>query len=226
MTGYTNDTPPRALILCGDGRLSRLLENELAYLGVAARTTDSLPTPDGELCLLVADGESFPLSDCVRLAEDHGCPLLIFGREPTALPLPAEGGVFLRRPFVLTELEDTLCRLLSHTAVGYPLRSRDATAAPRKSPAKEESPAELSWNGHTLEVCGKPLPLTPAETAILDRLFSRRGETVSREELSGLLGGGGNSVEVYVCKLRAKLEKPLGRRMIITVRGVGYKMEI
>ena len=81
MTGY--DSLPRALILCGDGRLSRLLENELSYLGVSARSADTLPSPDGDLCLLVADGDGFPLSDCVRLAEDHGCPLLIFGREPT-----------------------------------------------------------------------------------------------------------------------------------------------
>ena len=49
---------------------------------------------------------------------------------------------------------------------------------------------------------------------------------VPRAELATLLGGGGNSVEVYVCKLRAKIEKPLGRRMIHTVRGKGYRLEI
>ena len=32
-------------------------------------------------------------------------------------------------------------------------------------------------------------------------------------------------VDVYVCRLRAKIEKPLGRRMIRTVRGVGYTLE-
>jgi len=67
--------------------------------------------------------------------------------------------------------------------------------------------------------------MTPAEYAILERLYARRGEAVTREELAALLGGGGNSVEVYICKLRAKLEKPLGRRLILTVRGVGYRME-
>ena len=39
-------SPPRALILCTDGRLSRLLETELAYLGVVARATESVPEPD------------------------------------------------------------------------------------------------------------------------------------------------------------------------------------
>ena len=49
---------------------------------------------------------------------------------------------------------------------------------------------------------------------------------MTREELAALLGGGGHSVEVYVCKLRTKLEKPLGRRLIHTVRGVGYRMDV
>ena len=73
---------------------------------------------------------------------------------------------------------------------------------------------------------GKPVPLTPAETALLECLYAHRGEAVSREELATLLEGGGNSVEVYICKLRAKIEKPLGRRMILTVRGKGYRLEI
>jgi DNA-binding response OmpR family regulator len=83
----------------------------------------------------------------------------------------------------------------------------------------------MTWENGVLTVQGSPVPLTPAEAAILDRLYVHRGEVVSREELSALLGGGGNSVEVYVCKLRAKIEKPLGRRMIHTVRGVGYRLE-
>ena len=83
----------------------------------------------------------------------------------------------------------------------------------------------LTWEDGVCTVQGSPLPLTPAEAAILDCLYTRRGETVPRAELATLLEGGGNSVEVYICKLRTKLEKPLGRRMIVTVRGVGYRME-
>ena len=227
MTGYTNDTPPRALILCGDGRLSRLLENELSYLGVSAHSADTLPSPDGDLCLLVADGDGFPLSDCVRLAEDHGCPLLIFGREPTTLPLPAEQSVFLRRPFVLTELDDILRRLLAATtAEAYPRGIVEPHRQARKADEATEPALGFTVENGVVLIGGKPLPMTPAEQAIFQCLYAHRGETVTKEALLSLLGGGGNSVEVYVCKLRAKLEKPLGRRMIITVRGVGYKMEI
>jgi hypothetical protein len=202
------------------------LETELAYLGVAARATESVPEPDGELCLLVADGDAFPVSDCLELAEVFGCPLLLFGREDQ--DLPPDRGVFLRRPFGLDRLESVARGLVSPSA--SPLWAIASESPPPKSPdpeapAPEETPAVALTDG-VLSVLGKPVPLTPAEAAILNCLYARRGEAVSRAELSALLGGGGNSVEVYICKLRAKIEKPLGRRMILTVRGKGYRLEI
>jgi hypothetical protein len=223
---HTSNTLPRGLILCTDRRLSRLLETELAYLGIIARAAESVSEPDGELCLLVADGDAFPVSDCLELAEACSCPLLLFGREVTSLP--PDRGVFLRRPFALDRLENAARGLVSPTAsplwamaAGSPIPPSPAPEAP----ATEDSPAVALADG-VLSVLGKPIPLTPAEAAILDCLYTRRGEAVSREELSALLGGGGNSVEVYICKLRAKIEKPLGRRMIVTVRGEGYRLDI
>jgi two-component system OmpR family response regulator len=98
-----------------------------------------------------------------------------------------------------------------------------AHAAPEAIPA----PAlELAIENGAVTLGGKPLALTPAEQTILEYLYARRGEAVPRAELAPLLEGGGNSVDVYICKLRAKIEKPLGRRMIVTVRGVGYRLEI
>lgn len=219
------DSLPRALILCRDGRLGRLLETELSYLGVSARTAEALPVPDEELCLLLADADGFSLSACVGLAESCKCPLLAFGREVTSLP--PETGVFLRRPFILTDLEDTLRRLLGGSAVGSPLWGVVESPRPAREPAQPPSiPAVLTAENGAVTVAGKPVALTVAERVIFDCLYAHRGETVTKEALFALLGGGGNSVEVYVCKLRAKLEKPLGRRMIVTVRGVGYRMDI
>ena len=223
MTGY--DSLPRALILCTDERLTRLLETELAYLGVAGRTAATVAEAAEELCLLVADGDGVSSAECVKLAKERGCPLLVFGREEVSLPF--ENGAFLRRPFILTELEDTLRRLLAASASGFAPWEVAVAPRPRREaalPSKEAAPVVVE-NG-TLSVAGRPIPLTAAEWDIFHCLYTHRGEAVPKEALLSLLGGGGNSVEVYVCKLRAKIEKPFGKRMIRTVRGVGYKMEI
>ena len=221
---HTVNTPPRAAVLCTDSRLSRLLETELAYLGIMARSTESLPTADGELCLIVADGDGFDPKSCAEAASVCGCPLLLFGREsldPDALPAEA---VFLRRPFALSDLEQCVRSLLTGIPVsGLLVGMSRAHAAPEAIPAPAP---ELAIENGAVTLGGKPLALTPAEQTILDYLHARKGEAVPRAELSTLLEGGGNSVDVYICKLRAKIEKPLGRRMIVTVRGVGYRLEI
>ena len=221
---HTVNTPPRAAILCTDSRLSRLLETELAYLGIMARSTEILPPADEELCLIVADGDSFDPAVCARAASACGCPLLLFGREsldPTALPGEA---VFLRRPFALSDLEQGVRSLLT----GMPTHG-SLVGMSRNPAAPEAIPApapELAIENGAVTLGGKPLALTPAEQTILGYLIARRGEAVPRAELAPLLEGGGNSVDIYICKLRAKIEKPLGRRMIVTVRGVGYRLEI
>lgn len=222
---HTVNTPPRAAVLCTDSRLSRLLETELAYLGIMARSTESLPPSDGELCLIVADGDGFDPTACARAASACGCPLLLFGREsldPASLPAEA---VFLRRPFALSDLEQCVRSLLASIPVSGSLvgMSRNP-AAPEAIPASA-APVLTVENG-TVTLGGKPLALTPAEQTILEYLHARKGEAVPRAELAPLLEGGGNSVDVYICKLRAKIEKPLGRRMIVTVRGIGYRLEI
>ena len=221
---HTVNTPPRAAVLCTDSRLSRLLETELAYLGIMARGTESLPTADGELCLIVADGDGFDPTACAEAASVCGCPLLLFGRkslDPDALPAEA---VFLRRPFALSDLEQCVRSLLTGIPVsGLLVGMSRAHAAPEAIPAPAP---ELAIENGAVTLGGKPLALTPAEQTILEYLHARKGEAVPRAELSTLLEGGGNSVDVYICKLRAKIEKPLGRRMIVTVRGVGYRLEI
>lgn len=72
---------------------------------------------------------------------------------------------------------------------------------------------------------GAPIDLTAREWSLLEALVLRAGRIVTKTELEALtLGGDGdvasNSIEVYVCKLRNKL----GRRLIETVRGLGYRI--
>ena len=209
-----------AAVLCRDPRLHRLLEMELSLCGVASVAEGE---PHG-LCLI--DLDEYPLDTVYR----EGLRVLCWSRSPD-ITLPVHDGVMicLHRPFSLRELEESIRQLLMDTP-GEGMTARTPLVRPlpaavvRLEPAPtEEGILPLPEGG--ISVRGQDISLTAAEQAIFDCLYTHRGETVTKEALLSLLGGGGNSVEVYVCKLRAKIEKPLGRRMITTVRGVGYRME-
>jgi DNA-binding response OmpR family regulator len=71
--------------------------------------------------------------------------------------------------------------------------------------------------------------LTRREFDVLEYLVRRAGQAVTKDELlSGVWGfdfaGDPNIVEVYVGRLRRKLDDPFGANRISTVRGVGYRI--
>lgn len=78
---------------------------------------------------------------------------------------------------------------------------------------------------------GRALMLSVREFDLLVALAGHAGRIVSREELyrqawGGTLRGGDRSCDVYVHKLRAKLERALpGERLIHTHVGFGYRLD-
>jgi DNA-binding response OmpR family regulator len=84
---------------------------------------------------------------------------------------------------------------------------------------------------HSVTIQGRPLDLTPREFDLLHTLALEAGRVVSTDELLARIWGAeyaGESQVVYVHIrwLREKLEdNPNRPRRIVTVRGVGYKLE-
>lgn len=84
---------------------------------------------------------------------------------------------------------------------------------------------------HTIRLAGKPLDFSPREFALLHTLALEAGHVVSVDDLLTQVWGAeytGESQVVYVHIhwLREKLEvDPEHPRRILTVRGVGYKLE-
>jgi two-component system, OmpR family, response regulator len=71
--------------------------------------------------------------------------------------------------------------------------------------------------------------LSGREVEVLAYLMLHRDSVISKEELLAKVWGSdflgdANIVEVYVRHLRKKLELPLGRKIIETVRGSGYRL--
>jgi DNA-binding response OmpR family regulator len=73
------------------------------------------------------------------------------------------------------------------------------------------------------------LQLTAREFEVLEFLVRRAGQVLSKDEiLAGVwdydFDGDPNIVEVYIGRLRRKVDEPFGRRSIETVRGAGYRV--
>jgi DNA-binding response OmpR family regulator len=71
--------------------------------------------------------------------------------------------------------------------------------------------------------------LTTREVSLLEFLMRRAGEVVTKAQILEHVWdydfeGDPNIVEVYVGRLRRKVDKPLGRSYIETLRGAGYRL--
>jgi two-component system, OmpR family, response regulator len=121
---------------------------------------------------------------------------------------------YLSKPFDLPVLEARVRALLR--------RGSNAT------PFLEHGLLQFDTVGRRVFHDRKPLELSPRELAVLELLLMRAGRVVSKEQMVNHIYGwvdevGANAIEVYVYRLRRKLE-PLGCE-IRTVRGMGYLME-
>jgi DNA-binding response OmpR family regulator len=89
--------------------------------------------------------------------------------------------------------------------------------------------ADLSLNRKTREVfrSGRAIELTAKEFELLDYLITHPRQVITRDQiLEKVWGydfmGDSNIIEVYVRYLRLKLEEQQEKRLIQTIRGVGY----
>ncbi|MFN3564803.1 MAG: response regulator [Burkholderiaceae bacterium] len=122
---------------------------------------------------------------------------------------------YMAKPFALSELEARV-RALTRRALGanQSLLRNGALALDRA--------------GRVAMINDQPIELSARELGLLEILLQRTGRVVSKEQLVDHLCEWGeevsnNAIEVYVHRLRKKLE-PGGIR-IATVRGLGYCLE-
>ncbi len=130
--------------------------------------------------------------------------------------LEAGAADFLGKPFAVAEL---LARVRAR------LRSTSPGAATRWLRA---GPVRLDLRRRRAEVNGVDLDLPLREFLLLQHLMARAGQPCSREELLTDVWGltfdpGSNVVDVYIRRLRGKLDRP---ERIETVRHVGYAFTV
>ena len=87
---------------------------------------------------------------------------------------------------------------------------------------------EVNINNQTVSVNGEVLHLTGKEYGIMELLSVRKGSTLNKDQFLNHLYGGIDEpelkiIDVFICKLRKKLEKASGgKNYIETVWGRGY----
>ena len=83
---------------------------------------------------------------------------------------------------------------------------------------------------HTVEREGRALELTPKEFALLEYLMYHPNQVVTREMIEQHIWNydfecESNVIDVYVRRLRRKIDDPFTTRLLTTVRGVGYRLQ-
>jgi two-component system OmpR family response regulator len=122
---------------------------------------------------------------------------------------------YLTKPFDFPELEARLHALMRR---GRPVSS-----------GTEAGQLNFDRAARRAAVRGEPLELSPREWALLDLLLSQRDRVVTKDQITqvwaqdGAEAGGSGSIEVYIHRLRRKLEN--SGLTIRTVRGLGYLLE-
>ena len=89
---------------------------------------------------------------------------------------------------------------------------------------------EIDLIRHKVSRGGQRIDLTPKEFSLLSLLARRSGEVLSRTLVAEQVWGINfdtetNVVEVHMRRLRAKIDDPFEKKLIHTVRGVGYVLE-
>ena len=130
---------------------------------------------------------------------------------------------YVTKPFSMKELMARVHAMLRRAAIVPSLNSFTA--------AIEISNIVIDPARHTVHRDGEPLELTPKEFDLLSFLAASRGIVFTREQLLDKVwgydyAGDTRTVDVHVRWLRQKIEAdPHTPRLLLTVRGTGYKLE-
>jgi two-component system OmpR family response regulator len=122
---------------------------------------------------------------------------------------------YMAKPFSLQELE-ARARALVRRGMGA------------NSSNIKHGPLVYDQAGRVATIDGKMVELSARELGLLEVLLQRTGRLVSKDQLVERLCEWGeevsnNAIEVYIHRLRKKIEK--GPIRIATVRGLGYCLE-
>jgi DNA-binding response OmpR family regulator len=219
----------KVLIVEDEARLGRFLRQgltEKAYTAKwvtnCAEANDALVETNYDAIVLdlsLPDGDGL---DLVREWRSSGLnePVLILSARDsledriTGLDYGADD--YLSKPFSLEELLARLRALTRRQSVS-------------KKTVLERGCIRLDLIGHLVHVRGEPIDLTGREYALLEIFMQNAGRVLTRTLISEKIWSSHydvdtNLLDVYMSRLRNKLETMAGKPVFKTVRGIGYQL--
>jgi two-component system, OmpR family, copper resistance phosphate regulon response regulator CusR len=190
---------------------------------------------DGEDAAHLAQTESYDLIilDVLLPSRDGWSIIGELRRREIATPvlfLTARDAVHDRVKGLELGADDYLVKPFAFSELLARVRSILRRGPARQSSVLEVADLELDLIRHRATRAGRSLDLTPKEFQLLSLLLCHAGEVLSRTLIAEQVwdinfDSDSNVVEVHMRRLRSKVDDPFSRKLIQTVRGVGYVLE-
>jgi two-component system copper resistance phosphate regulon response regulator CusR len=149
------------------------------------------------------------------------------GRQTPVLFLTARDGVEDRVKGLELGADDYLVKPFAFSELLARIKSLLRRVPQRQPEILRVGDLEIDLYRHRASRAGKKLELTPKEFSLLSLLVRHLGEPLAREKIATevwdvTFESDTNVVDVHVRRLRSKLDDPYDKKLIQTVRGVGY----
>jgi DNA-binding response OmpR family regulator len=176
------------------------------------------------LDLGLPDMDGLDVCRALREGGYDGAVLIVTGRSlelDRVVGLDSGADDYLAKPFGLAELLARLRAILRRTSL------RTAAAGPADPPAHV---LRVDIEAHRVYVGATEVPLTGKEFDVLSVLAAHRDKVVSRAQLMADVWaenwyGSTKTLDVTIGRLRQKLEAVGPADRVVTVRGVGFRLE-
>jgi DNA-binding response OmpR family regulator len=227
------DMGKSVLVIDDEERISRLLQLELSHEGyqveIAHDGREGLEMALGQTWDIIILDIMMPGLNGVevlrRLRKVDGNTPVILVTARNTIPEIVSGldqgaNDYITKPF---EIEELLARIRAHTRI----------PAPSLASQTEETPVleadDLTINKQTRDVFrgNQRMELTPKEYDLLVYLVEHKNHVLTREQIIKEVWdfdfvGDTNVVDVYIRYVRQKIDKGYKKKLIKTVRGIGY----
>lgn len=151
------------------------------------------------------------------------------GNTTPILMLTAKDGEYDEAEALDTGADDYLTKPFSYVVLLARLRALLRRGGATRSTEIRVGDLTLDFASRRCRIRETDIPLTTKQFAVLECLARRPGHVISKANIldevwDWAYRGDINIIEVYISALRRKLDVPLGRRTIHTVRGAGYRL--